>query len=84
MKTQILDSLSLLSRLQRKPHEHKGDAGKVLLIGGSAGMTGAIFLAGKAALYSGSGWTILGVLDSQAATFVLDQPELMIKPQKKI
>lgn len=83
MKTQILDSLSLLSRLQRKPHEHKGDAGKVLLIGGSAGMTGAIFLAGKAALYSGSGWTILGVLDSQAATFVLDQPELMIKAAKK-
>ncbi len=79
MKTQILDSFSLLSRLQRKPSEHKGDAGKVLLIGGATGMSGAIFLAGKAALYTGAGWTVLGVLDSQAATFVLDQPELMVQ-----
>lgn len=47
MKTQILDSLPLLSRLQRKPHEHKGDAGKVLLIGGATGMSGAIFWQGK-------------------------------------
>ena len=83
MKTQILDSLSLLSRLQRQPHEHKGDAGKLLLIGGSTGMAGAIFLAGKAALYTGAGWTILGVLDQQAATFILDQPELMIKAADK-
>lgn len=83
MKTQILDSFSLLSRLQREPHEHKGDAGKLLLIGGSTGMAGAIFLAGKTALYTGAGWTILGVLDKQAATFVLDQPELMIKAAGK-
>lgn len=79
MKTQILDSFSFLSRLQRTPNEHKGDAGKVLLIGGSTGMSGAIFLAGKAALYTGAGWTVLGVLDEQAATFILDQPELMIR-----
>jgi len=79
MKTQLLDSFTFLPRLQRKPHEHKGDAGKVLLIGGAEGMSGAIFLAGKAALYTGAGWTILGALDPQAAAFVLDQPELMIK-----
>lgn len=83
MKTQILDSLSLLSRLQRMPNEHKGDAGKVLLIGGSTGMSGAIFLSGKAALYTGAGWTILGVLDAQVATFILDQPELMVQAATK-
>ena len=79
MKTHTLNSLYLLDRLQRKSDEHKGDAGKVLLVGGSEGMAGAIFLAGKAALYTGAGWTILGVLDQQVALLALDQPELMVK-----
>lgn len=40
---------------ERKPESHKGDYGRVLVIAGSPGMTGAAFLAGKAALRSGSG-----------------------------
>ncbi len=39
----------------RSPDSHKGDFGYVLLIGGSMGMTGAMALAGTAALRSGAG-----------------------------
>ena len=39
----------------RTPDSHKGDFGSVLLIGGSRGMTGAVALAGMAALRSGAG-----------------------------
>lgn len=40
---------------------HKGDYGRVLLLGGSRGMSGAIALAGMAALRAGAGLVTLGV-----------------------
>ena len=40
---------------------HKGDFGRVLLIGGSRGMAGAISLAGMAALRSGAGLVTLAI-----------------------
>ncbi|MCL2562676.1 MAG: NAD(P)H-hydrate dehydratase [Oscillospiraceae bacterium] len=40
---------------------HKGNAGKLLLIGGSVGYTGALTLAAKAALRSGAGLVFMGV-----------------------
>lgn len=40
---------------ERKADSHKGDYGRVLVIAGSPGMTGAAYLTGKAALRSGSG-----------------------------
>lgn len=39
----------------RHAESHKGDFGKVVLIGGSVGMAGAITLSGQAALRSGAG-----------------------------
>lgn len=39
----------------RSPDSHKGDFGRLLLVGGSQGMAGAIALAGMAALRSGAG-----------------------------
>ena len=73
-----LDVLSLLPRLKRRPEAHKGDAGKVLLIGGAVSMSGALVLAGQAALYSGAGWVVLMMLDAKSAHLVPDQPELMV------
>lgn len=46
-----LRSLELITRLKRAPPEHKGNMGKVLLIGGAPGMAGALILAGSAALH---------------------------------
>jgi len=39
----------------RKPDAHKGDFGKVCIIGGSIGMSGAAAIAGRAALRAGAG-----------------------------
>lgn len=74
-----LQALELIHRLKREPSEHKGNAGKVLLIGGAPGMSGALMLAGSAALHLGAGWTILEMLDPTAAHAFPEQAELMIR-----
>lgn len=74
-----LQALELVSRLKRAPDEHKGDAGKVLLIGGAPGMAGALLLSGKAALHLGAGWTILEMLDPNSAHAISEQAELMVR-----
>ena len=74
-----LDSLKLIKLLKRGPAEHKGNAGKVVLIGGAPGMAGALLLAGNACLHLGAGWTILEMLDPASAHADDNQPELMIR-----
>lgn len=74
-----LDTLKLIKLLKREPAEHKGNAGKALLIGGAPGMAGALILAGNACLYLGAGWTILEMLDPASARVDASQPELMIR-----
>jgi hydroxyethylthiazole kinase-like uncharacterized protein yjeF len=73
-----LDALSLARRLMRRPDAHKGDSGKVLLIGGAPTMAGALVLAGQASLNSGAGYTVLLMLDEGSAHVVPEQPELMV------
>ena len=48
----------------RDPEGHKGDFGKILLLCGSRGYTGAAYLAAMGALRSGAGLTFLGVPES--------------------
>ena len=74
-----LKSRELITRLKRAPSEHKGNAGKVLLIGGAPGMAGALMLSGSAALHLGAGWTILEMLDPTAAHAMPEQAELMVR-----
>jgi hydroxyethylthiazole kinase-like uncharacterized protein yjeF len=74
-----LRSLELVTRLKRAPSEHKGNAGKVLLVGGAPGMAGALMLSGSAALHLGAGWTILEMLDPTAAHAMPEQAELMVR-----
>jgi NAD(P)H-hydrate epimerase len=49
---------------RRKPTAHKGDAGRVLAVGGSAGLTGAIVLASMSALRAGAGYVTAAVPES--------------------
>ena len=79
-----LNTLALRARLIRKSDAHKGDMGKVLLIGGAPGMAGAIFLSAYGSLYGGAGWTMIGVLDSKSAHVQIEQPELMIQDISQI
>ena len=83
MNPQELNSLHLLSRLIRQPHEHKGHAGKVLIIGGASGMAGSVLLSGRAALYAGAGWVMIGFVDERAMAVLSDQPELMLSHASK-
>ncbi len=61
----------------RKTQSHKGDYGRVLIVGGSRGMAGAPALAGKAALRSGAGLVTLAVPRSIQATIAAYEPSTM-------
>ena len=50
-----METLTTVNIPKRKEETHKGDYGKILLIGGSANLGGAIMLAARACVYSGSG-----------------------------
>lgn len=56
---EIVDGGFVLPR--RKANSHKGDYGRLLIIGGSEGYTGAPVLAASAALRSGAGLVFVGV-----------------------
>ena len=49
---------------ERKRRSHKGDYGKILILGGAVGYTGAPILAAQAAARSGSGLIFVGVPQS--------------------
>jgi len=73
-----LNALELIKLLKRSAAEHKGSAGKVLLVGGAPSMAGALLLAGNACLHLGAGWTMLEMFDPASAHAYQDSPELMI------
>ena len=53
---QPIERINLMFRLApRKSDSHKGDFGRVLIVGGSRGMVGAVSLASNAALRGGAG-----------------------------
>lgn len=68
-----------LSRLlQPRPRSaHKGDYGHVLVVGGEHGMSGAVRLAGEAALRVGAGLVSIATRGDHAAIVSAARPELM-------
>lgn len=63
----------------RRRDAHKGDFGHVLCLGGAPGMSGAIRLAGEAALRCGAGLVSIATDVGHAALLNLDRPELMVR-----
>jgi ADP-dependent NAD(P)H-hydrate dehydratase len=61
----------------RQPDAHKGTFGTALIIGGSRGMTGAVALAGMAALRGGAGLVRLAVADRCLDTVAAYEPSYM-------
>lgn len=51
----IIDESLRKLLLKRKKNSHKGDFGRSLIIGGSRGMTGSMFLSSRACIKSGAG-----------------------------
>jgi NAD(P)H-hydrate epimerase len=72
--------LSLPVLPERQADAHKGDFGRALLVGGSRGMSGAIGLAGMAALRSGAGLVTLAVPDICLDTVAAFEPSYMTAP----
>lgn len=64
----------------RDRHGHKGDFGRVLLVGGSRGMGGAIALSAMAALRTGSGLVSVFLPDRCLETVASFDPCLMTLP----
>ena len=61
----------------RPADSHKGDFGRVLIVGGSVGMAGSVSLSGMAALRGGAGLVTLAVPRSILATVAAYEPSYM-------
>ena len=62
----------------RRPTSHKGDHGRLVLIGGDRGTAGAIRMAGEAALRAGAGLVKLLTRVENIAPIITARPELMV------
>jgi len=77
MSLENVTSAPLPQLAPRAADSHKGDYGRVLIVGGSRGMAGAVALAGMAALRSGAGLVTLAVPRSIQATVASFEPSIM-------
>ncbi len=76
----ILDS-AIQQALPRRPRSaHKGDFGRVLIVGGGIGMPGAVRLAGEACLRVGAGLVTVAVAPENVAAISSGRPELICLP----
>lgn len=64
----------------RRALSHKGDYGRLLVLAGSEGMSGAAVLAARAALRAGAGLVTLGVPGRIAPVVAASAPEVMVRP----
>lgn len=62
---------------KREVDHHKGNSGRVLVVGGDKGMLGAPILAGLAALQAGSGWVELVGQEALVVGALATSPALM-------
>lgn len=78
---QVLDHQSVLNLLpDRDLHAHKGNFGRILLLCGSEGYTGAAYLCAMGALRSGAGLVYLGVPRSIYPIMAVKLTEAIVFP----
>ena len=68
---------------KRSKNTHKGNYGRILIIGGSTGLTGAAYLASMGALKSGGGLITLGICESLNPIMEQKLTEVMTLPLKE-
>lgn len=67
------------ARISPRPRSaHKGHCGHLVVIGGTPGMSGAVRLAGEAALRTGAGLVTVATHPDHATLLNLTRPELMV------
>ncbi len=74
----VLDGAALC-RLRRRPGAHKGDFGRLAVVGGDADMGGAVLLAGEAALATGAGVVRIATRGVNRTAVLARRPELMVR-----
>ena len=72
---QIIESISIP---KRKVLTHKGDYGRILLIGGNQNMGGSIMMAARACVYSGGGLTTVATHNTNHTALHSRCPEAMV------
>ncbi|HEC3840510.1 TPA: NAD(P)H-hydrate dehydratase [Staphylococcus aureus] len=73
-----METLNSINIPKRKEDSHKGDYGKILLIGGSANIGGAIMLAARACVFSGSGLITVATHPTNHSALHSRCPEAMV------
>ena len=63
----------------RRRTSHKGEQGRILVVGGGYGMAGAARMAGEAALRVGAGLVTVATRAENVAAIVAERPELMCR-----
>ncbi len=77
---EFLDAVDVRALLPRRPRQsHKGDYGRVLLVGGAAGYSGAMSLAAAAALRGGAGLVHVLVPRSLVPVVAAAVPSAMVQ-----
>ena len=85
MNHYMLSHEQVLSMLpERKPDGHKGSFGKILLLCGSRGYTGAAALAAMGALRCGAGLVYLGVPESIYSIEAIKLTEPIVFPLSEL
>jgi hydroxyethylthiazole kinase-like uncharacterized protein yjeF len=80
-RVEVIAAQDVLAHLEpREPDSHKGDYGRVLIVAGSLGRTGAAHLCGMAALRSGAGLVTIATPRSAAGVVAAMAPEYMTEP----
>jgi hydroxyethylthiazole kinase-like uncharacterized protein yjeF len=80
-----IDEAELALQLPRRARDaHKGSHGRVLLIGGGAGMPGALRLAGEAALRVGAGLVSVAGAPENLVAVTATRPELIYLPAEDL
>ena len=81
LKINVIDDKFVRSNFpKRENNSQKGDYGKVLVIAGSAGMTGAAYLSSQTAVTTGSGLVTLAVPSSLNSAMEAKTTEVMTVP----
>ncbi|HEV2270440.1 MAG TPA: NAD(P)H-hydrate dehydratase [Steroidobacteraceae bacterium] len=73
----ILESAIQQALPRRARSSHKGDFGRVLIVGGGVGMPGAVRLAGEACLRVGAGLVTVAVAPENVSAISAGRPELI-------
>ncbi len=81
LRTFLLDAGDIRATLpSRRPSQHKGDFGHLLVLAGSVGKTGASVLTSLGALRAGAGLVTLAIAESQQPIVAAMAMEVMTEP----